>query len=121
MKIMDSPRTGKLASVVFYPSRFGQCARTRTIPRDPKTERQSRMRAIFGSASRSWGVTLSEDQRLRWVAAAQAVPSQPRLPNTALVASNSTSDQQHLAVHRPAAGLEPRLPSPSAPTLSATW
>ena len=79
MKIMDSPRTGKLASVVFYPSRFGQCARTRTIPRDPKTERQNRMRAIFGSASRSWGVALSEDQRLRWVAAAQAVPSHPSL------------------------------------------
>ncbi len=79
MKVIDTPRTGRLGTTVFYVSPFGQCARARTVPRDPKSERQSWMRAAFGSASRGWGLKLTEAQRLRWVAAAQTTPSQPSL------------------------------------------
>ncbi len=79
MEVIDTPRTGKLGPFVFYTSPFGQCCRSRTVPRNPKSERQSRMRAIFGSSSHGWGVTLTEDQRQRWVTAALTAPSHPSL------------------------------------------
>jgi hypothetical protein len=79
MKVIDAPRTGKLATTVFYRSPFGQCARARTVPRDPKSERQTWMRAVFGAASRGWGLQLTELQRQHWVAAAQSAPSHPSL------------------------------------------
>ena len=69
MKLLDSPRTGRLGSHIFYPSPFGQCCRALTVPHDPKTPAQSRARAIFGSCSNAWGRTLTEAQRLRWVSA----------------------------------------------------
>ncbi len=79
MKVIDTPRTGKLGPVVFYPSPFGQCARSLTVPYDPKSEAQSRMRANFGSSSRGWSLKLSEAQRERWAAVAQTAPSHPSL------------------------------------------
>ena len=79
MKLLDSPRTGRLGSHIFYPSPFGQCCRALTVPHDPKTPAQSRARAIFGSCSNAWGRTLTEAQRLRWVSAAQTAPSHPSL------------------------------------------
>ncbi len=79
MKVIDTPRTGRLGPVVFYPSPFGQCARSLTTPHDPKSEAQSRMRANFGSSSRGWSLKLSEPQRERWAAVAQTVPSHPSL------------------------------------------
>ncbi len=79
MKVIDTPRTGKLGPFVFYTSPFGQCCRSRTVPRNPRSERQSRMRAIFGSSSHGWGVTLTEAQRQRWGASALTAPSHPAL------------------------------------------
>ncbi len=79
MKVIDTPRTGKVANLVAYPSPFGQCYRSLTVPHDPKSEAQSRMRAFFGSASRGWGLKLTEAQRQRWVAAALTAPSHPSL------------------------------------------
>gem|GEM_PF-3377614 len=79
MKLLDSPRTGRLGSHIFYPSPFGQCCRALTVPHDPKTPAQSRARAIFGSCSNAWGRTLTEAQRQRWVSAAQTAPSHPSL------------------------------------------
>jgi hypothetical protein len=75
MKVIASPRTGKVANLVAYPSPFGQCYRTLSVPHDPKSEAQSRMRTVFGSSSRGWGLKLTEAQRQRWVAAALTVPS----------------------------------------------
>ena len=46
-------------------------------PADPQA--QSRMRANFGASSGEWGLTLSEDQRQRWITTALTVPSQPSL------------------------------------------
>jgi hypothetical protein len=79
MKVIDTPRTNKIANQVAYQSPFGQCYRTLVIPRDPRSPAQLRMRAIVGAASSGWGLKLTEAQRQRWNAAAQSVPSHPSL------------------------------------------
>lgn len=79
MKVIDTPRTNRIGNLVAYLSPFGQCFRTYVIPHDPNSPAQSRMRAIFGSSSRAWGLKLTELQRQHWVATAQQVPSHPSL------------------------------------------
>ncbi len=79
MKVIDTPRTGKISNMVAYVSPFGQCFRTLVIPRDPLTDRQRRARDNFGSSSRGWGLKLTEPQRQRWAQAALTVPSHPSL------------------------------------------
>ena len=79
MKVMDSPRTGKIAASVAYMSPFGVCYRSLVCPHDPKSPAQIHMRQIFGSASRGWGLKLTEPQRESWNLAAQTVPSCPSL------------------------------------------
>jgi hypothetical protein len=79
MKVMDTPRTGKLGPVVFYPSPYGLCCRPRIVPRDPRSEAQSLMRSILACCSAEWSRKLTEDQRKHWVAAALTVPSHPSL------------------------------------------
>jgi hypothetical protein len=79
MKVIDTPRTGKIANMVAYPSPYGQCYRALCIPRDPRTERQRHARDSFGLSSQDWGVVLSELQRQRWVEAALKAPSHPSL------------------------------------------
>ena len=79
MKVIDTPRTGKIANQVAYQSPYGLCYRELVIPRDPKTPAQSRIRAILGSSSSAWGLQLTEDQRERWITSALSVPSYPSL------------------------------------------
>ena len=79
MKVLDTPRTGKLGTVVYYPSPYGQCCRPRIVPRDCKSEAKSRMRSILGCSSAEWSRLFTEDQREHWVTAAQTVPSHPSL------------------------------------------
>ena len=79
MKVIDTPRTGRIQNMVAYISPFGQCFRGYCVPRNPRSPAQSRMRAIFGSSSRGWGVKLTELQRQHWVATALQVPSHPSL------------------------------------------
>jgi hypothetical protein len=79
MKVIDTPRTGKIGNQVAYVSPFGQCYHAYVVPRDPATEAQYRVRENFGSASNGWGLKLTEPQRRRWGLAAQNVPSHPSL------------------------------------------
>jgi len=79
MKVIDTPRTGKIGNQVAYVSPFGQCYHAYVLPRDPATEAQYRVREIFGSASNGWGLKLTESQRQRWGLAAQNVSSHPSL------------------------------------------
>jgi hypothetical protein len=79
MKVIDTPRTGKIGNQVAYISRYGQCYHAYVVPRNPRTDAQFRARRSFGSSSRGWGVTLTESQRERWVAAALNAPSHPWL------------------------------------------
>ncbi len=77
MKLLDSPRSGRLGAYVYYTTPFGQCCRALTMPRDARSPAQARARASFAACSQAWGRSLTEAQRQRWVAAAQTVPSRP--------------------------------------------
>ena len=79
MKVIDTPRSGKIAASVAYMSPYGPCYRALVCPHDPKSPAQMHMRRIFGSSSRGWGLTLTEPQREHWDLAAQTVPSCPSL------------------------------------------
>lgn len=79
MKVQDSPRTGKVGTVVYYESPFGLCCRILAIPRDRQSEAQTRARGNFGASSRGYGLTLTEPERQHWNVAAQTVPSWPSL------------------------------------------
>ena len=79
MKLIDTPRTGKLGPVVFYLSKYGPCARSLVVPRDPKSAAQTRMRESFGTASQGYGLKLTDPQRQRWDQTAQTVPTHPSL------------------------------------------
>jgi hypothetical protein len=79
MKLIDTPRTGKLGPVVFYLSPYGLCARSLGMPRDPKSTAQTRTRESFGAASQGYGLKLTDPQRQRWEQAAQTVPTHPSL------------------------------------------
>jgi hypothetical protein len=79
MKVIDTPRTGKIANQVAYLSPFGQCYRQLVIPRDTQSPARSRMRDILGATSNGWSLRLTEPQRQRWTLAAQNAPSHPSL------------------------------------------
>ena len=79
MKVIESPRTGKIGDRVAYISPFGQCYHAYCVPRDPKTEARSHVRTSFGVSSRGYTFSLTEAQRQLWVTAAQTVPSHPSL------------------------------------------
>ena len=79
MKLLDTPRTGRLGPVVYYFGRNGLCCRLLVSPKDPKSFAQSNMRGIFGISSSSYGLKLSDPQREHWILAAQTVPTHPSL------------------------------------------
>jgi hypothetical protein len=79
MKVIDTPRTGRLGPVVFYESPFGQCCRILSMPRDSKTAAQCKARQDFGVSSQSWSRGLSDPARELWNVAAQTVPTHPSL------------------------------------------
>ena len=79
MKVIDTPRTGRLGPVVFYESPFGQCCRILSAPRDPRTAAQCKARQDFGISSQSWSRRLSDPARELWNVAAQTVPTHPSL------------------------------------------
>ena len=79
MKVIDTPRTGRIGTTVFYQSPFGLCCHTLVVPRDPKTQAQRRARDAFGLSSQDFGLELTDPQRQRWSVAAQTVPTHPSL------------------------------------------
>ena len=91
MKILDTPRSGKIRNEVAYLSPFGQCVRGYIIPHDPKAPAQEYMRIGFGYYSRAWRTMLTEEGRQAWIAAGGKVPTAKKLNQ-----SGWRSGQQHL-------------------------
>ncbi len=79
MKVIDTPRTNKIGTMVAYVSPYGQCYRTYCIPRNPRSLAQMRQRELFGSSAQRWDGRLSELQRQHWDTAAEQVSSYPSL------------------------------------------
>ena len=78
MKILDIPQSGKLGVFVSQNGRCGQFRRSLAIPTNPRTEEQLNIRQMLGSMAHNWK-TITENQRLAWIAAAKLIQSRPRL------------------------------------------
>jgi len=71
-------KSGKIGNMVWQRNRHGQICYLAFIPCNPRTPAQQAIRGIFGAVSKRWR-TLTEEQRLAWIAAATAILSRPRL------------------------------------------
>ena len=71
-------KSGKCGAMVWQRNRYGQICYPAFIPRNPRTPAQQAIRGIFGAVSQRWR-TLTEAQRLAWIAAAALILSKPRL------------------------------------------
>lgn len=65
MLILDVPQSGSVAGVTSSRNRFGQYRRTRAIPVQPRSPKQTSNRAIFTSASSAWRL-LSSSLQTAW-------------------------------------------------------
>ena len=78
MKILDIPQSGKRGLNVSQHGAFGQVSRTLAIPSNPRTSLQMAVRNSLSKVSAAWR-TLTEAQRVAWVAAAKEAKSNTRL------------------------------------------
>lgn len=65
MKMLDVPQSGSIAGVTSSRNRFGQYKRSRSIPVNPNSTKQSQMRARFGQNTIAWRA-LTDLQRAGW-------------------------------------------------------
>ena len=70
--MMMTDARGKLGGQVFSKTRSGAIVRTKVTPVNPRSVAQANARAILGDNSGKWA-TLTEEQRLSWIAAADNV------------------------------------------------
>jgi hypothetical protein len=78
MKILDIPQSGKRGLNVSQAGQFGQVSRALAIPANPRTASQMSVRTILSRVAAGWR-TLTEAQRVAWVAAAKETKSTSRL------------------------------------------
>src|SRR5262245_36608206 len=72
MLILDVPQSGSVAGFTSSKNRFGQYRRTRAIPLQPRTPKQTRNRCLCSSGSSQWR-SLSDAQRTAWNDYAQQI------------------------------------------------
>ena len=70
--MMMTDARGKLGGHVFTKAKSGATIRTKVTPLNPKTSAQSEARSTLGANSQAWRM-LTENQRLAWNSASQAV------------------------------------------------
>ena len=117
MKLLTTPRTGSLGPDTFYLSPFGQCARQRTVPSDPPSNRKATARSNLGVSSREWGLKFTEEQREHWNTAALNAPSQPWMGQYSHLSGQQFCDQINSTLRciGQAPVLEPPAPVAFAP------
>lgn len=73
MKFLDVPQSGSIAGTTHSHNRAGQYTRNRRAPVQPRTARQTTIRAQFGANSSAWAALTAATQAA-WVAYADAFP-----------------------------------------------
>ena len=73
---------GKIAGNVYARNRYGQYARAWAKPTNPKTARQTAVRALASTLGDAWQATLDDAQRAAWRDYAAAVPMKNKLGET---------------------------------------
>jgi hypothetical protein len=67
MKVLDTPRSGRIGNIIYSQTKYGLVAREYRPPSNPRSQAQQRNRANFAAASRRWRL-LSPEQRNAWAA-----------------------------------------------------
>ena len=62
-------KSGKCGHTVWQRNRYGQISYPDFVPFNPRTPAQQAVRATFAAVSKRWP-TLTEEQRLAWIAVA---------------------------------------------------
>jgi len=70
---------GSIGGTVFSKNRYGSYARNRTVPVDPGSTAQTKIRAVMGQVRQAWFETLTAAQRADWATYAANVPVTNRL------------------------------------------
>jgi hypothetical protein len=70
---------GSVGGTVFSRNRYGAIARNRTIPVNPGSAAQTKIRSVMSSVREAWQEVLTPAQRLAWSTYANGVPMQNRL------------------------------------------
>lgn len=78
MLFLDVPQSGSIAGTTSSRNRFGQYKRTRAIPVQPRTPKQTSNRALLILGSSSWK-TLSDTDRTGWNDYAQQITRSGRM------------------------------------------
>ncbi|MBA7659899.1 hypothetical protein ES703_67893 [subsurface metagenome] len=73
---------GSIAGTVFARNRYGAYARARTVPTNPKTDRQNDVRAAVAYLADRWAQTLTNAQRQAWNLYGNSVNMKNRLGET---------------------------------------
>lgn len=73
---------GSIAGTTYARNRFGNYARARTKPVNPRTARQVKIRGIMATLTERWADTLSDAQRTAWNLYGSSVAMQNRLGET---------------------------------------
>lgn len=94
MKHLDVPKSGSIDSKTYSRNRFGQYVRSRAIPVNPNTVKQSQMRARFGDNSQAWR-SLTSDKRAGWASLGNQVQRTDALGQT----YSLTGQQAHIMVN----------------------
>ena len=74
--------SGSIAGNTFARNRFGNYVRSRTKPVNPKTDRQTAVRAALATLSVKWAQTLTDAQRIAWNLYGSSVAMKNRLGET---------------------------------------
>lgn len=72
MKFLDVPKSGSIAGQTFSRNRFGQYARSRSIPVNPNTTYQGQIRTRFAALTAGWSA-LTAAQRAGWADLASGI------------------------------------------------
>lgn len=81
MKFLDVPQSGSIAGTTHSHNRAGQYTRNRRAPVQPRTARQTTIRAQFSAGSSAWA-TLAAALQAAWVAYADSFPITDSLGQT---------------------------------------
>lgn len=94
MKFLDVPQSGSIAGTTHSHNRAGQYTRNRRAPVQPRTARQTTIRAQFGANSSAWAA-LTGSQQAAWVAFADSFPITDSLGQTIKL----TGHQMYVAIN----------------------
>lgn len=110
MKLLVPPQSGSIAGQTASRNRFGQYVRTRAVPVNPGSTRQTLVRSVFSGCSTNWA-GLTDPEQEAWQAWSD---NHPRIDSLGQ-AITLTGFQQFVAVN--CALLDAGLPAVTAPPL----